>query len=156
MKPRRYVVLGMCLMMAASLFLCSASNSQRTVSSEPQDAHNVNEAFLHALAYAERYYSLPRLTQLNWTASVDNHPDLSYATHHVFVNQPETVGELQGLFAIDPDHSVFMSEQLTVIVHAPDDPHFSHQVTLFDGEMHRVWSAKIDIDGHVTETMHYQ
>ena len=156
MKPGKYVVLGVCLIMAASLFLCSAANLPKTISHEPPDVHSVNETFLHALMFAEKHYSLPRLTQQVWAASVDNHPDLSYATHHVFVNQPETVGELQGLFAVDPDHSVFMPEQLMVIVHAPDDPHFSHQVTLFDGEMHRIWSAKIDIDGHVTEYMHYQ
>lgn len=156
MRPRIYVVLGVCLIVVASLFLCSASNSPKTISSEPPDVHSVNEAFLHALAFAEKHYSLPRLTQQVWVASVDNHPDLSYATHHVFINKPEMVGELQGLFAVDPDHAGFVTDQLTVIVHAPDDTHLSHQVTLIDSEMHIVWSGKIDVDGHVTEYMHYE
>jgi hypothetical protein len=156
MKPRGYVVLGVCLVVVASLLLSGASNRMNSYSAEPQDVHSVNEAFLHALAFAEQHYSLPRLTQQVWTADVDNHPDLSYATHHVFVNKPETVGELQALFAFDPDHSSFVTNQLTVIVHAPDDPHLSHKVTLFDGEMHLVWSARIDVDGHVTEYMHYE
>lgn len=151
MRPRMYGVLGVCVVLVASLLLSSSSTL-----AEPQDVHSVNETLAHALQFAEAHYSLPRLTQQMWIASVDNHPDLAYATHHVFVNQPETVGELQALFAFDPDHSTFTTDQLTVIVHAPDDPHLSHQVSLYDGEMHRVWSAKIDIDGHVTETMHYE
>ena len=121
MKPKMYVVLGLCLMMVASLFLCSASNSPKTMPGEPQDSHSVNEAFMHALLYAEQHYSLPGLTRLEWEASVDNHPDLPYATHHVFVNQPETIAELQAHFAINPAHSGFVTDQLTLIVHAPDD-----------------------------------
>ena len=156
MKPKMYVVLGLCLMMVASLLVSSASNSPRSILAEPLDAHSVNEALNHALVFAEQHYNLPGLTRLSWQASVDNHPDLSYATHHVFVNQPETIAELQAHFAINPAHAGFVTDQLTLIVHAPDDPHFSHKVTLIDSEKHIVWSAKIDIDGHVTEYMHYE
>jgi hypothetical protein len=156
MKPKRYVVLGVCLTVA-SLFLCSASNYPMSVSiAEPMDSHSVNGALVHALVYIEQKYDLPGLTQLAWNASVDNHPDLSYATHHVFTNKPETVSELQAAYAIDPTHSGFWTGQLTVIVHAPDDQHFSHQVTLIDAEEHIVWSGKVDVDGHITEFMHYE
>ncbi len=156
MKPKMHVVLGLCLVTVASLLLFSASNGPKNASAEPIDAHSVNEALNHALIFAEQHYNLPGLTRLAWTASVDNHPDLSYATHHIFINQPETIGELQAQFAINPAHSGFVTDQITIIVHAPDDPHFSHQITLIDSEKHIVWSAKIDLDGHVTEYMHYE
>ena len=156
MKPTMYVVLGIGLLVAVLLFNSSASSASSLSFSEPLDVHSVEQALNHALAFAERHYNLPGLSQVVWKASVDNHPDLSYATHHVFVNQPDTLSELQAQFAIDPCHCGFVTDQLTAIVHAPDDPHFSHKVTIVDAEKHVVWSGKIDMDGHVTEYAHYE
>ena len=156
MRPKMYVALGICLMTVALLLGSCASNTSKLTLSEPLDIHSVQEALNHALVYTEKHYNLPGLTQLAWQASVDNHPDLSYATHHVFINKPEVLSELQARFANKPAHSGFVTDQLTVIVHAPDDPHLSHQVTLIDSEKHIVWSGKIDLDGHVTEYMHYE
>ncbi len=155
MKPTMYVVLGMCITVA-SLFLCSALNGPNLAPVEPLDVHSVNQALNHALVYAEKHYSLPGLTRLAWEGSVDNHPDLAYATHHVFINRPDVMSELRAQLALDPDHAGFATDQLTVIIHAPDDPHFSHKVTIVDSEMHVIWSGKVDVDGHVTEYMHYE
>lgn len=156
MKPAMYVVLGICLLMAASLLNSSASSAASLSLSEPLDVHSVEQALNHALVFAERHYNLPGLDRIVWKASVDNHPDLSYATHHVFINKADLFSELQSRFAIDPCHCGFVTDQLTAIVHAPDDPHFSHKVTIIDSEKHVVWSGEIDMDGHVTEYMHYE
>jgi hypothetical protein len=123
---------------------------------EPLTSHSVDEALNHALVFIEQNYNLPGLTHLAWTASVDNHPDMVNATHHVFVNQPETLSEIQAWFVSDPTHAGFTTRQLTVYVHAPDDQHFSHKITLFDGEEHVVWVGTVDVDGHVAEYMHYE
>ena len=156
MNPKMYVMLGVCLTAVASLFLCSGSSYPRIATVEPWDGHSVNQALSHALVYAEQHYNLPGLSRLMWEASVDNHPDMSYATHHVFINKPEVLSELQARFANDADHAGFAANQLTVIVHAPDDQQLSHKVTLIDAEQHVVWSGKVDADGHVTEYMHYE
>jgi hypothetical protein len=151
-----FVPLGVCLSVA-SLLLCSASIKPVIVpNNEPLTYHSVEQAFDHAMYFVSQNYNLTGLTNLAWKASVDNHPDLAYATHHVFINMPEMVGELQSQFALNPKHAKYMADQLTVYVHAPDDPHFSHEVMLFDGESHVVWSGKVDVDGHVTEYMDYQ
>ncbi len=155
MKPRVLVLLGVCLTVA-SLFLTASTNQVIRVSAEPLSSHSVNEAFKHALTYVQYNYNLYGLTALTWQASVDNHPDLAYATHHVFINKAETVSELQAQYALTPAHSGFMRDQLTVIVHAPDDQNFSHKVTIIDAEQNVVWAGKIDVDGHVTEYLHYE
>lgn len=157
MKPKLHVVLGLCVTVA-SLLLCSASNSPMVMRSsmEPLTSHSVDEAVEHALVFIEENYNMPGLTRLTWEAGVDNHPDLNYATHHVFINQPEMFSEIQAHFAIDPTHAGFTAQQLTVYVHAPDDQRLSHKITLFDGEEHIVWIGTVDMDGHVTEYMHYE
>jgi hypothetical protein len=156
MRPKITVLLGVCLAVA-SLLLCSASNNPvNNVKAEPLTSHSVEEAFMHALLYIDQNYNLPALEDLAWMASVDNHPDLAYATHHEFINEPEIVGELQAQFAINPAHTGYTPEQLTVIVHASDDPHYSHKVTVIDSEQHVVWAGTIDVDGHVTEYMRFR
>ena len=157
MKPKMKFFLGICIAVA-SLLLCSASSNNPVANAriEPLTYHSVDEAFNHALQYIDQNYYMPSLRHIAWKASVDNHPDLAYATHHVFINEPETIGELQAQFAINPAHSGFVTEQLTVIVHAPDDPRFSHKVTLIDSENHVVWVGTVDVDGHVTEYMNFR
>ena len=147
MKPKMKVLLGVCLAVT-SLLLCSAAI-------EPMTSHSGEEAFDHALFYFDQNYNQPGLENLEWKASALG-PDMIGTTHHIFINTPETVGELQAQFAIDPAHSGFVTEQLTVIVHAPNDPHLSHVVMIIDSENHKVWSGKIDVDGHVTDYLGYQ
>jgi hypothetical protein len=155
MKPNIKVLLGVC-MMVASLLLCSASHSPVVNAKiEPLTSHSVEEALNHALLYIDQNHRLG-LNNLVWKSSVDNHPDLIYATHHVFINLPETVGEIQAQFAIHPTHSGFVTEQLTIIIHAPDNQRFSHKVTLIDSEKHTLWVGTVDVDGHVTEYIHFK
>ncbi len=150
MKPKVFVFLGVCLTVASLLFTTSTNQVIR-VGAEPLSSHSVNEAFQHALTHVQRSYNLPGLTTLTWQADVDNHPDLAYATHHVFVNKAEMLSELQAQYALTPAHSGYRHDQLTVIVHAPDDQRLSHKVTIINAEQNVVWSGKIDVDGHVTE-----
>jgi len=147
MKPKMKVLLGVCLAVT-SLLLCSAAM-------EPLTSHGVEEAFDHALVYVDQNYNQPGLENLEWKASALG-PDMVSTTHHMFINKPETVSELQSQFAISPAHSGYMTDQITVIVHAPNDPHLSHIVTIIDSEGHKVWSGKIDVDGHVTEYLRFQ
>ena len=147
MKSKMKVLLSVCLAVT-SLLLCSAAR-------EPWTGHSVDEAFDHAMVYVDRNYNQYGLENLEWKASTLA-PDMIGTTHHIFVNTPETVGELQAQYAIDPAHSGYVTEQLTVIVHAPDDSRLSHVVMIVDSENHQVWSGKIDVDGHVTEYMRFR
>ena len=123
---------------------------------EPNSGHSVDEALKHALKLVEAKYNLPGLTSLQWDASVDNTPDLSYATHHVFVNKAETLSEIQAAYAINPAHAGFTTRQVTIYVHAPDNQLFSHKISIFDGERHYQWIGTVDVDGHIAEYMHYE
>lgn len=152
MKHKFYVMLSLFLAMA-SVLLCSSAPFQPAASPalEPIDSHSVGEALNHALAYVEKNYDMPNLSGLTWVSSADNHPDTIGATHLVFTNKAETLGELQAAYATNPDHAGFTTGQVTVYVHAPDDARNYHKITIIDAQNHTQWSGTIDIDGHCYE-----
>lgn len=146
------------ILLAVTIFFSGSIYSQTGIAAalEPNSNHSVDEAMQHALRFVEVKYKLPGLTGLQWEASADNTPDLSYATHHVFVSKAETLGEIQAAYAINPAHSGFTTRQLTVYVHAPDAKLYSHKVSIFDSEAHIQWVGTVEEDGHVAEYMHYE
>ncbi len=150
MKPKVFVLLGVCLTVASLLFT-NAFMNPIPVQAEPRDTHSVNQALGHALLYIEKTYNMNGLTRLEWQGGFNHQHDLYIATHEILVNKAETLSELQAQYANDPDHAGFTTEQLTLIIHTPANAQFSHQITLVDGEKHATWSGKIDVDGHVTE-----
>ncbi len=157
MNKHLFYTVGL-ILLVTTIFLSSSIYSQpgNVAALEPNSNHSVDEAMKHALRQVEVKYNLPGLTGLQWEASADNTPDLSYATHHVFVSKAEILGEIQAAYAINPAHSGFTTHQLTVYVHAPDEKLYSHKVTIFDSEVHVQWVGTVEEDGHVAEYMHYE